>query len=82
ICAAKKKHLVISKITEGSISTEKTKELPELISSLAMDGAYVLAALGTKYVLYNYTSGDLQDLFEFGSDVLPGISRISKVGHQ
>eukprot|EP00096_Caligus_rogercresseyi_P015303 TRINITY_DN7758_c0_g1_i1.p1 TRINITY_DN7758_c0_g1~~TRINITY_DN7758_c0_g1_i1.p1 ORF type:complete len:837 (+),score=124.64 TRINITY_DN7758_c0_g1_i1:88-2598(+) len=78
ICAAKKKHLVISKITEGSISTEKTKELPELISSLAMDGAYVLAALGTKYVLYNYTSGDLQDLFEFGSDVLPGISRISK----
>ncbi|XP_040578781.1 transforming growth factor-beta receptor-associated protein 1 isoform X2 [Lepeophtheirus salmonis] len=60
------------------MTIEKTKEMPETISIIAMDGVFICTALSSKYVMYNLETGDLQDLFAFGPDVRPYITRISK----
>ncbi|CAB4058061.1 VPS3 [Lepeophtheirus salmonis] len=45
ICASKKKQLIVCRITEGNMTIEKTKEMPETISIIAMDGVFICTAL-------------------------------------
>jgi hypothetical protein len=78
MCLGKKKNLAIINISEEKLVVEKIRELPDIVTEVAMDGHYVCAALATHYVVCNIESGDVQDLFPYDEYSAPIVARVAR----
>ena len=80
ICVAKKKQVGVISIREDKLQVERTRDLPDTITALVMDGDFVCAALTSVYVICNVQTGECQELFPF--EHTPAIARVSKVSQR
>lgn len=77
MCLAKKKQLAVISLHDERLMVEKTCDVADFVTKLAMDGQFVCAALTSFYVIYNIGTGHSQELFPIEGQ--PAITRIAKV---
>jgi hypothetical protein len=77
MCLGKKKQLAVINLTDEKLVVEKTRDLPEPIVKVDMDGQFVCVALTSQYLIFNFKTGHSQDLFPI--EGVPVIARVAKV---
>jgi hypothetical protein len=78
LCLSKRKQLSVVSISEEKLTVQRTRELSDAVTNVAMDGVFVCAALASfSYVMFNCETGVCQELFPYEAN--PSIARIAKV---
>jgi AraC-like DNA-binding protein len=77
--AMKKKQIHIYTVTEDRMILQKEVSIPEIPVTLGMDGEHICVATQLQYIIVNYETGHVQDLFPYEHEnTKPFVIRVSK----
>ncbi|XP_046986370.1 transforming growth factor-beta receptor-associated protein 1-like isoform X1 [Schistocerca americana] len=79
MCVARKRQLQVFNLADDRLALVKEINVSEPVQKMAMIGPYICTALQSQYLLYNFETNDMQQLFTYGGDnFLPLICSISQ----